>query len=482
MGRERQRHGGRLDDSDLQRVGRSGVEALSAEQGLGLLDTAGRLDAAALVPIRLNLRALATAGDDLPPLLRDLVPRSRRTATAGRADSGALRARLAGLSEDERATELRTLVLTCAAGVLGHSGPEAVDPDRDFLEAGFDSLTAMELRNGLNAATGLRLPAMAVFDSKNPAELARHVQLRLAADLDSPGTGTGTDGEPTADTDGDTLSDLFRAAVRAGNVTQGFVLLGAVADIRPRFTGSADLPSQPRPVVLADGPTRPRLICVSTPMAVGGVHQHARLVSHLHGTRHVTALPLPGFAAGESLPDSLDAVTEVIADSVARAAEGEPYVLLGYSSGGLVAHAVASRLEAAGAGPEGIVLLDSFQVRDEAMTVGQESLALNLLEMEPTFGRFGSARLSAMGLYANLLLDFTPGELRAPVLFVQAAESFITGPGEEPAGESDGDRWLAAPWNDTQILRSAPGNHFSLVQEDAETTARIVDEWIASMK
>ncbi|MCW8101382.1 type I polyketide synthase [Streptomyces tauricus] len=473
---------GRLDDSDLQRVGRSGVEALSAEQGLGLLDTAGRLDAAALVPIRLNLRALATAGDDLPPLLRDLVPRSRRTATAGRADSGALRARLAGLSEDERARELRTLVLTCAAGVLGHSGPEAVDPDRDFLEAGFDSLTAMELRNGLNAATGLRLPAMAVFDSKNPAELARHVQLRLAADLDSPGTGTGTDGEPTADTDGDTLSDLFRAAVRAGNVTQGFVLLGAVADIRPRFTGSADLPSQPRPVVLADGPTRPRLICVSTPMAVGGVHQHARLVSHLHGTRHVTALPLPGFAAGESLPDSLDAVTEVIADSVARAAEGEPYVLLGYSSGGLVAHAVASRLEAAGAGPEGIVLLDSFQVRDEAMTVGQESLALNLLEMEPTFGRFGSARLSAMGLYANLLLDFTPGELRAPVLFVQAAESFITGPGEEPAGESDGDRWLAAPWNDTQILRSAPGNHFSLVQEDAETTARIVDEWIASMK
>ncbi|MBQ0852011.1 SDR family NAD(P)-dependent oxidoreductase [Streptomyces sp. BH-SS-21] len=467
---------GRLDDNDRQRVGRSGVEALSAEEGLGLLDTAARLDAAALVPIRLNLRALATAGDDLPPLLRDLIPRFRRTATAGRADSGALRARLAGLSEDERAQELRTLVLTCAAGVLGHSGPEAVDPDRDFLEAGFDSLTAMELRNGLNAATGLRLPAMAVFDSKNPAELARHVQQRLAADLDGPAAVT--DGEPTADTDGDTLSDLFRAAVRAGNVTQGFVLLGAVADIRPRFTGIADLPSPPRPVVLADGPIRPRLICVSTPMAVGGVHQHARLVTHLHGTRHVTALPLPGFAAGESLPRSLDAVTEVIADSVAQAAEGDPYVLLGYSSGGLVAHAVASHLEAADAGPEGIVLLDSFQVRDEAMTVGQESLALNLLEMEPTFGRFGSARLSAMGLYANLLLDFTPGALRAPVLFVQAAESFITGPGGEPGG----DRWLAAPWNATQTLRTAPGDHFSLVQEDAETTARIVDEWIASMR
>ncbi|MFD5625988.1 SDR family NAD(P)-dependent oxidoreductase [Streptomyces sp. NPDC127072] len=467
---------GRLDDNDLQRVGRSGVEALSAEQALGLLDTAGTLDAAALVPIRLNLRALASTGDDLPPLMRGLVPRARRAAATGRADATALRARLAGLPEEERERELGTLVMTYAAGVLGHSGPEAVDPDRDFLEAGFDSLTAMELRNGLNAATGLRLSAMAVFDSKNPAELARHIQLRLAADLDDPGTATG--GDSTATEDGDTLSDLFRAGVLSGNITQAFVLLSAVADIRPRFTGITDLPTPPKPVVLADGPGRPRLICLSTPMAVGGVHQHARVVSHLHGTRHVTALPLPGFAQGESLPASLDAVTEVIADSVARAADGEPYVLLGYSSGGLVAHAVGSRLEAAGAGPEGIVLLDSFQVRDEAMTVGQESLARNLLAMEPTFGRFGSARLSAMGLYANLLLDFAPGELRAPVLFVQASESFIAAPGEEPGG----DRWLAAPWDATQTLRKAPGNHFSLVQEDAETTALIVDEWIATMK
>ncbi|TYC16101.1 type I polyketide synthase [Actinomadura syzygii] len=465
---------GRLDEGGMQRVNRSGVEALPTEDGLTLFDTAGALDAAALVPIRLDLRALAAAtGDETPPILRGLVPRTRRSASAagGRADADALRRRLAALPADEREGELRTLVLTHAAGILGHAGPDAVDPERDFLEAGFDSLTAMELRNGLNAATGLRLPAMAVFDSKNPGELARYVHSQLAGHLD--GTAE-TGGTPAAESGGDTLSDLFRSAVLAGNSMQGFVLLSAVADIRPRFGGIADLPEVPAPVVLADGPERPRLICVSTPMVVGGVHQHARLVSHLGGDRHVSALPLPGFAPGESLAKSLAALTEVVTESVLRAADGEPFVLLGYSSGGLIAHAVARRLETAkDVVPDGVVLLDTFQPRDKAMTAGREPLAMAMLEMEPAFGRFDSARLSAMGHYTKLLIQFTPKALRAPVLFVQAAESFITAGG--------GEEQLAKPWDSAHVLETAPGNHFSMVQDEAESTAAIVNEWIRTL-
>ncbi|MGH3242965.1 MAG: thioesterase domain-containing protein, partial [Spirillospora sp.] len=276
---------------------------------------------------------------------------------------------------------------------------------------------------------------------------------------------------------GDTLSDLFRSAVLSGNVMKGFLLLSAVADIRPRFSCAAEpAPPSLAPVKLADGPARPRLICVSTPMAVGGVHQHARVVSHFQGERHVSALPLPGFAPGDALPESTPVMVETVAESVLRAAEGEPFVLLGYSSGGLVSHMVARHLEEAGHKLDGLVLIDTFQVDDEAMAAGQEALALALLEMEPAFGRFDSARLSGMGYYANLLLDFAPADLDAPVLFVQAAESFVPVPDNDP----DAGDMLAAPWDPAHTLRTAPGNHFTLIQDHAEATARIIREWLTA--
>ncbi|TDD35455.1 SDR family NAD(P)-dependent oxidoreductase [Actinomadura sp. KC06] len=479
---------GQLDDSERQRIARSGVDALPPGQGLSLLDTAAALDEAALVPIKLDLRALAAVPEP-PHLFRGLLPRSRRSASGARADAESLRERLAGLPEEQQERELRDLVLAYAAGVLGHSGPEAVDPERDFLEAGFDSLTAMELRKGLNAATGLRLPAMAVFDAKNPAELARHVRARLAAEMgghadadpdgatlpaESGDGADGTGGTGAAD-GGDTLSDLFRSAVLSDNVVKGFLMLHAVADTRPRFR-TADAAPPLAPVKLADGPARPRLICVSTPMAVGGVHQHARLVSHFQGERHVSALPLPGFAPGESLPETAAVMTEAVAESVLRAAEGEPFILLGYSSGGLIAHMAARHLEKAGAGPDGLIMLDTYRVGDTAMSAGQKPLALALLEMEPAFGRFDSARLSGMGYYAKLLLHFAPAPLSAPVLFVQATEAFIPVPENDPeAGDM-----LAAPWDDAHTLRTVPANHFTLIQDHAEATAQIIREWLTA--
>ncbi|WP_204289668.1 type I polyketide synthase, partial [Microbispora amethystogenes] len=167
---------GELADTDRQRLSRNGVEPLSAQQGLELFDVACTVDSGTLVPIRLDFAALAEAGAELPSLFRTLVRvPTRRVAAVGGGASSAVRERFAGLTAAERVAAALDIVRTQAAAVLGHAGVEAIEPDRAFGELGFDSLSAVELRNGLNAATGLRLPASLVFDYPNALAVAEHI-------------------------------------------------------------------------------------------------------------------------------------------------------------------------------------------------------------------------------------------------------------------------------------------------------------------
>ncbi|WP_328454220.1 SDR family NAD(P)-dependent oxidoreductase [Amycolatopsis sp. NBC_00438] len=192
---------GHLDHTGRDRMSRAGVRPLSAEQGLALFDAACAVDAALLVPIRLAAPAAHTA---VPALLRGLVRTPTRRALAdgsGRAAS-ALADRLAGLPDGDRDGVLLDLVRSHVAAVLGHAAPAAVDADRAFKELGFDSLTAVELRNRLATATGARLPATLVFDHPTPVALARHLRgellgTRAAVRAPAPAVTTGDD-EPIA--------------------------------------------------------------------------------------------------------------------------------------------------------------------------------------------------------------------------------------------------------------------------------------------
>ncbi|MFI5003518.1 MAG: SDR family NAD(P)-dependent oxidoreductase, partial [Solirubrobacterales bacterium] len=170
---------GELDQAALARMARAGVSPLSSEQGLELYDAACALEEPLLLPVNLDLATLrghARAGF-LPPLLRGLV----RVPLPRAAERGSLARRLAATPEAEHEGIVMELVRAETAAVLGHSGARTIDPERTFQELGFDSLTAVELRNRLNAITGLRLDATLVFDYPRPAQVAGHILEQVAS-------------------------------------------------------------------------------------------------------------------------------------------------------------------------------------------------------------------------------------------------------------------------------------------------------------
>ncbi|MEU6285832.1 SDR family NAD(P)-dependent oxidoreductase, partial [Streptomyces sp. NPDC047028] len=173
-----------LAPADVSRAARAGTPAHGVAAGLAMLDAAGGglPDAAHVLALRLDQEALTrrTRSEELPPVLRGLVRApARRTAGSATAESGSLADELVRLDPADRERRLLTLVRTHVAAALGHDGPQAVDPERGFGTLGFDSLAAVELRNKLGAATGLRLPATLTFDYPNTAAVARYLDEQL---------------------------------------------------------------------------------------------------------------------------------------------------------------------------------------------------------------------------------------------------------------------------------------------------------------
>ncbi|RKN08363.1 SDR family NAD(P)-dependent oxidoreductase [Streptomyces radicis] len=177
---------GHLGDRGQSRITQRGLPSLSNKQGLALFDRALPLDEAMLLASPIDLRAMRAqaASGGVPALLRALVRAPARAVaeSTGGAEGPTLAQRLAGLAGAQRERLVLDLVRGHVAAVLGHADPEAIDAERPFKELGFDSLIAVELRNRLNAATGLRLPATLVFDLPTPAALAEHIRAEVTVE------------------------------------------------------------------------------------------------------------------------------------------------------------------------------------------------------------------------------------------------------------------------------------------------------------
>ncbi|QKV76544.1 type I polyketide synthase [Amycolatopsis sp. Hca4] len=243
---------GTIDDLTLSRMsrreGRGGVRALGSAEGMELFDAALAAGEALLVPIELDLREVradAAAGGTVPHLLRGLVRAGRQAARAASGENGGLAAKLTGLTVAEQEALLLDLVRGQVAVVLGHADSSGVRADAAFKDAGFDSLTSVELRNRLREATGLKLPATLVFDHPNPLALARHLRTELAVEEASPADAVlaglaGLEAVIAAASDGDRIAVRLRELLKA-------------AEARPSTSGDLDTASDEELFALVDG-------------------------------------------------------------------------------------------------------------------------------------------------------------------------------------------------------------------------------------
>ncbi|MEU5158967.1 type I polyketide synthase [Streptomyces sp. NPDC020875] len=237
--------------ADATRIAKTGIGALTAAEGLALLDAAGTHDRALLVPIKLDTGALAQLPpQEVPGLFAGLVGGgARRTADdapAGGGGGSGLRERLAAMAPHQRKPALLDLVRTHAAGILGLADAGEIDPDRPFNETGFDSLTAVGLRNKLTLVTGLRLPAGMIFDYPDPRSLAAHLATELAP-AETPADPAQATAAAGADEDEavlsrirDALATVQVSRLRETGLLDGLLALAASGRAAPATPGDGD--------------------------------------------------------------------------------------------------------------------------------------------------------------------------------------------------------------------------------------------------
>ncbi|ATL33041.1 type I polyketide synthase [Streptomyces formicae] len=469
---------------------------LSTRQGLALFDAALRSTEPVLAPILLDRGALRSSAGLVPPLLRGLVRRNRPTAAATASDSdrnaeapGAWRKRLNQLPVEARESALAELLRADVASVLGYPGADALPEGKSLGELGFDSLTAVQIRNRLSMALTVRLPVAVVFEHRTADGLAHHLLglLEDEADADTTaGAATAAEEVHSVEQPAYTLSSLFRAVSAAGQPVAAMHLLVTASWAVPSFTAvqSAEhaLPpirrSHGRPGT--DGPTVVYFPAFQPSFAPPGAGDFPRFHGAFHDDLDVLEFPYPGLGASASteraVPEDRAALARTQAESVLRYAGNGPFVIVGRSAGGNVAHLVAQHLENTGRAPAGLVLLDTYHITpDNNGTDWLLSLAAPPTRSGDLWGNVsgdGDSVLAAMGAYHRILLDWEPEPITTPTLLVRASL-----PTPAMAAAAEAESWRTS-WPSAHEVVDVPGDHLTMMREHAESTASAVRDWI----
>ncbi|MFB8258961.1 SDR family NAD(P)-dependent oxidoreductase [Kitasatospora purpeofusca] len=478
---------GHLTEADLRRAARAGLRPIPTERGTALFDAAERVDAGFLAAVPLDLAAVR-AQREVPPLLRGLVPPARRTAGAAPSAVAAptLLPRLAALGEEERVAAVLELVRTEVAAVLG-SEPGAVPAGKAFNDLGLDSLSAVELRNRITAATGLRLPPTVTFDHPDPAELSTHLSELIAAAESDPSAvaaaGAGTGGAGEVDDPRNPLSTLYRRLAARGGFPEASALIGVASGLRDRFGVAERAERALKPIRLATGDGELAVVAFPALSAISGPHEYARLGHAFEGERDVFVVPSPGWDPSDLLPDDLDTYLTMQTETVLELLdEDRPFVVVGRSMGGCVAHAVTERLEALGRSVAGLVLIDSYPI-DSAAREGMGEWWLHSMlggmidRIEQYDMVWSDASLTAMGGYNNVFAGWQPAPLTAPILALRA-DTPLRG---MVVDTEERDNWRAY-WPVPHEARDIPGDHFTVLEHGTATTADAVRQWLEGIE
>jgi len=428
------------------------LPALTPEVALALFDAAVCTGEALTVPLEIDTAALR-GRESVPALLRDIAGWTPRRGPANVAAEVLPRAEKPG----GRLPDALRLVREKAAAVLGHKSFDAIPPTRAFVELGFDSMTSVELRNELSEVVGTRLPATLVFDYPDAQSVAEFLVQLTAGTPESTKEGAGP------------LTALFGQLCDEGQLEAALAVARECA--RP-CRSSEELPLA-EPVRLAARQNgMPEFVCLPSFITFGETYQYQRLAGSLQGVGGIVVQANPGFKQGEELPASVQAVARRHARSMAESGA----ILVGHSTGGLLAHAVAAELERAGQAAAGLVLLDTYLLAEAASGLTLGAVLGGMRERESDVLGFTDARLSAMAHYSDLFAGWVPQPVTTPTFFVSASEPVRGLPADLVSGEA----WQAT-WPLAHTLAEAPGDHFTMVEEHAAKTGVLIRDWAATL-
>ncbi|KAL1855908.1 Type I Modular PKS [Diaporthe australafricana] len=503
----------------------SSAKPLTDQQGLQLFDTALRKS----TPWEPVMAPMIIEGP-LPLISSGMASEAKRS----RADGGSIwRKKFAVLAPERRGDVLLSLVRDEVAAVLGYQDQGL--PERPLAELGFDSSTSVLLSNRLRRMTGLSdLPITLALDYDTLPALVEYLAGRLEVGrpeaqpeaepgMEVPSTadniGEGSQGLASADrnkSNGSSmprlagadpkperghetvdlemfrgLTALYKQLSKLGTYTAAADLLGCASLALPTFNAGSDLESYAAaPQRLATGPTR----CSGSPspivflpsftpaIVVEGFRgsMYSVLAAEMKGDRDIFELPHPG---GLAVPEDLETLASVHASTI-RAHFAGPIILAGYSAGGIVAHAVASKLsedpedeQVHKAQVAGLVLIDTYI----NMSGRDDPDWLNALPAETLTTRGGSLlhmvgdsdlALAKMGGYFRTLRDLKLRPLAAalPTLFLRAQDPSIHVP-------EDGDEWRPS-WPRADVTVDVPGSHLELLEKRyAHASAAEIRRW-----
>jgi pimeloyl-ACP methyl ester carboxylesterase len=198
----------------------------------------------------------------------------------------------------------------------------------------------------------------------------------------------------------------------------------------------------------------------------------------LRDRREAWVLPNPGFGEGEPMPQDIASILDVHVDAVQRCAGDGPFALVGYSSGGFLAHAVASRLERLGISPRAVVLIDTYLPKNAPAWLRS---AFNRIwwEWYPEIPRVDD-ELTAMATYLKLFETWTPAPINTPILCLRAVEAMHLGADDSGVATTTTPELMGVIWDQPHCAIEVPGTHVSMMGEHADTTAKALDEWLSN--
>lgn len=397
--------------------------------------------------------------------------------------SSGFAARLAGRSADEQLAAAIEVVCEHAAAVLGRDGAAGLDAGQAFADSGFNSLSAVELRNRLTAVTAVTLPATAIFDHPTPIELAQY----LITQIDGHGSSAAAAANPAERIDA--LTDLFLQACDAGRDADGWKMVALASNTRERMSSPVRNNVSKNVALLADGISDVVVICIPTLTVLSDQREYRDIANAMTGRHSVYSLTLPGFDSSDALPQNADMIVETVSNAIIDVVGGScRFVLSGYSSGGVLAYALCSHLSVKHQrNPLGVALIDTYlpsQIANPSMNEGfspndtGKGLSREVIRVARMLNRLTATRLTAAATYAAIFQAWEPGRSMAPVLNIVAKDRIAT---VENLREERINRWRTAAAEAAYSVAEVPGDHFGMMSTSSEAIATEIHDWISGL-